>query len=55
MSDVKCRAADCAEPVPEAHEPCCSSHGKPLCCKHYKRFHFVETGPAVCHPVEVTA
>lgn len=32
-----------------AHTPCCSSHGKPLCCKHYKRFHFVETGPTPCH------
>jgi hypothetical protein len=32
-----------------AHTPCCSSHGKPLCCEHYKQLHFVETGRTPCH------
>lgn len=39
MSET-CQA--CSSPAPAAHSPCCSSHGKPLCCTHYCRFHFVE-------------
>lgn len=27
------------------HQPCCSSHDKPLCCEDYRRFHFVEIRP----------
>lgn len=43
-----CLVVHCG-PANPAHTPCCSSHGKPLCCKHYKHFHFVETGPNPCH------
>lgn len=43
MADTTCSAAACTEPAHPAHNPCCSSHGKPLCCQHYRRFHFVET------------
>jgi len=43
MPDTTCSAAACTEPPHPTHNPCCSSHGKPLCCQHYRRFHFVET------------
>lgn len=26
------------------HKPCCSSHNVLLCCRHYRRTHFVEVG-----------
>lgn len=31
-------------PVAEAHNPCCSSHEKTLCCQCYRWTHFVEVG-----------
>ena len=41
-----CWVGTCTTPAHPAHDPCCSSkfHQKPLCCEHYRRFHFVETG-----------
>lgn len=29
---------------PITHRPCCSSHGRDLCCDCYRRTHFVEVG-----------
>lgn len=40
------------------HEPCCSSHGHPLCHACYRRTHFVEVcdcGRPNCGPVEPVA
>jgi hypothetical protein len=34
-------------PTVRNHAPCCSSHGKTLCCTCYRVAHFVEVGP--CH------
>ena len=45
---AECLVVNCG-PAHPVHTPCCSSHGKALCCKHYKHFHFVETGPTPCH------
>lgn len=46
-----CHAAtigfECARPVQPEHTPCCSSHGRALCCFHYGRWHFCE---GVCSP-----
>jgi len=36
-----CISVDCGLADPH-HDPCCSSHGKPLCCKHYRSTHFVD-------------
>jgi hypothetical protein len=36
-----CRRA----PAEKRHVPCCSAHGKPLCCTCYCRLHFVEVNP----------
>ena len=33
------------EPAEKRHVPCCSSHGKPLCCACYCRLHFVQVNP----------
>ena len=33
------------EPAEKHHVPCCSSHGRPLCCACYCRLHFVEVNP----------
>lgn len=30
------------------YTPCCSSHGKVLCCRCYRLSHFVETGCECC-------
>lgn len=35
-------------PADPRYTPCCSSHGKPLCCHHYRWSHFVETGCDCC-------
>lgn len=42
LPEAKCTVRGCEVEVPEAHDPCCSSHRHPLCCEHYCRFHFVE-------------
>lgn len=41
---VKCER--CPEDINKraTHSPCCSSHGVRLCCRHYRRTHFVEVG-----------
>lgn len=39
-----CRLCGESAPTP-GHSPCCSSHGKDLCCPCYRRSHFVEVGP----------
>lgn len=50
-ADVACER--CERPVEnDRHTPCCSSHGKMLCCQCYSTTHFVETG--CCGPQFVT-
>lgn len=44
LCDLCTRRGDFREPS-AAHAPCCSSHGKLLCCACYRRSHFVEVGP----------
>lgn len=39
-----CSFGSCTNAVPPQHNPCCSSHGNPLCCGCYAYTHFVETG-----------
>lgn len=48
MDVLICSAGTCSEPAQREHNPCCSSHGQPLCCEHYCRFHFVEANQ--CSP-----
>lgn len=44
MSNVPC--VRCGTSIEgEAHTPCCSSHGKILCCECYRRTHFCEVRP----------
>lgn len=50
LAVTDCWVGGCKRTAKLAHNPCCSSHGRALCCEHYKYLHFVETGPAVCHP-----
>lgn len=45
LLDVECLR--CGNWSPPAHAPCCHSHMENLCCKCYRRLHFVEVGP--CH------
>lgn len=40
----------CDEPAQPEHTPCCSAHGKPLCCEHYVWSHFVQANP--CSPAQ---
>lgn len=49
MSDTKCR--QCPDDIVKraTHAPCCSSHKVPLCCRHYRRTHFVEVGRCCKH------
>jgi hypothetical protein len=37
-----CDSPLCEEPA--THMPCCSSHQRALCCRHYCNRHFVEVG-----------
>jgi hypothetical protein len=43
-----CTFKGCGVPVEATHNPCCSSHGRPLCCEHYCYTHFVQANP--CSP-----
>lgn len=36
-----CAAIACGSLAQPEHDPCCSTHGKSLCCDHYNRRHFV--------------
>ena len=48
-SQVMCYFSKTGEhPAAASSTPCCSSHGKPMCCFHYRRSHFVETGCDCC-------
>lgn len=44
MAETKC--FHCPEDITKraTHVPCCTSHSRPLCCRHYRRAHFVEVG-----------
>lgn len=35
-----CSFPDCSARSQLEHSPCCSSHGRPLCCEHYGYSHF---------------
>lgn len=53
---VKCER--CPEDINKraTHTPCCSSHGVRLCCRHYRRTHFVEVGDCCdAHRLELEA
>lgn len=43
-----CESSRCGSLAEPAHAPCCSAHGRALCCSHYCRFHHVEVEP--CSP-----
>ena len=40
-----CESISCGAMAQPEHTPCCSTHGRDLCCKHYCRAHFVEVNP----------
>lgn len=50
VSDILCRW--CATAATAEHSPCCSSHGDPHCCAHYRRNHFCEVRPCCSTDVE---
>ena len=43
-TSVKCIRCTSDITARATHTPCCSSHDKPMCCRHYRRAHFVELG-----------
>lgn len=38
-----CTFNGCSADAAPRHSPCCSSHGRDLCCEHYRFTHFVHT------------
>lgn len=38
----RCSYTGCDRSAQPEHNPCCSSHGRALCCEHYCRNHWVE-------------
>lgn len=48
-----CTVGTCTSPAPSEHAPCCSSHGRALCCEHYCNTHFVQVSR--CSPLSHAA
>ena len=45
LAAIPIRCERCTlRPAYGEHAPCCSSHGKHLCCRCYRTTHFVEVG-----------
>lgn len=42
---LHCAVMYCSGVASPAHSPCCSTHANDLCCRHYRRSHFVEVRP----------